>query len=301
MISLKQLHYALAIERTLHFRKAAIDCNVSQSALSTAIHEFEKQLGTTVFERNNKQVLVTKDGQLILNKAKRVKIELDELMQLTHANKEPFSNSMSIGVIPTIGPYLLPKVLPELRAQYPNFKLRIIEEQSHILVDKVRTGEIDAAILALPYPIQGLMNFDFWQEDFYWICHKDEYSNHQTREITGEELETEKLMLLKDGHCLKEHALSACKLQDQKQESDFYSSSLHTLVQMVAGKLGTTFVPQMALDQLIHNESELAAVHLNEPGPHRTISFIIRPNYVRTNELDLLRTIFTEQLNKKCS
>lgn len=301
MISLKQLHYALAIERTLHFRKAAIDCNVSQSALSTAIHEFEKQLGTTVFERNNKQVLVTKDGQLILNKAKRVKIELDELMQLTHANKAPFSNSMSIGVIPTIGPYLLPKVLPELRAQYPNFKLRIIEEQSHILVDKVRTGEIDAAILALPYPIQGLMNFDFWQEDFYWICHKDDYSNHQTREITGEELETEKLMLLKDGHCLKEHALSACKLQDQKQESDFYSSSLHTLVQMVAGKLGTTFVPQMALDQLIHNESELAAVHLNEPGPHRTISFIIRPNYVRTNELDLLRTIFTEQLNKKCS
>lgn len=301
MISLKQLHYALAIERTLHFRKAAIDCNVSQSALSTAIHEFEKQLGTTVFERNNKQVLVTKDGQLILNKAKRVKIELDELMQLTHANKAPFSNSMSIGVIPTIGPYLLPKVLPELRAEYPNFKLRIIEEQSHILVDKVRTGEIDAAILALPYPIQGLMNFDFWQEDFYWICHKDDYSNHQTREITGEELETEKLMLLKDGHCLKEHALSACKLQDQKQESDFYSSSLHTLVQMVAGKLGTTFVPQMALDQLIHNESELAAVHLNEPGPHRTISFIIRPNYVRTNELDLLRTIFTEQLNKKCS
>lgn len=301
MISLKQLHYALAIERTLHFRKAAIDCNVSQSALSTAIHEFEKQLGTTVFERNNKQVLVTKDGQLILNKAKRVKIELDELMQLTHANKAPFSNSMSIGVIPTIGPYLLPKVLPELRAQYPNFKLRIIEEQSHILVDKVRTGEIDTAILALPYPIQGLMNFDFWQEDFYWICHKDDYSNHQTREITGEELETEKLMLLKDGHCLKEHALSACKLQDQKQESDFYSSSLHTLVQMVAGKLGTTFVPQMALDQLIHNESELAAVHLNEPGPHRTISFIIRPNYVRTNELDLLRTIFTEQLNKKCS
>ena len=301
MISLKQLHYALAIERTLHFRKAAIDCNVSQSALSTAIHEFEKQLGTTVFERNNKQVLVTKDGQLILNKAKRVKIELDELMQLTHANKAPFSNSMSIGVIPTIGPYLLPKVLPELRAQYPNFKLRIIEEQSHILVDKVRTGEIDTAILALPYPIQGLMNFDFWQEDFYWICHKDDYSNHQTREITGEELETEKLMLLKDGHCLKEHALSACKLQDQKQESDFYSSSLHTLVQMVAGKLGTTFVPQMALDQLIHNESELAAVHLNEPGPHRTISFIIRPNYVRTNELNLLRTIFTEQLNKKCS
>ncbi|MEH6446155.1 MAG: LysR substrate-binding domain-containing protein [Oceanospirillaceae bacterium] len=300
MISLKQLHYALAIEKTLHFKKAAMACNVSQSALSTAIHEFEKQLGTTVFERNNKQVLVTKDGQLILDKAKKVKVALDELMQLTQASKAPFTNSMSIGVIPTIGPYLLPKVLPEVRRRYPHFKLRIIEEQSHVLVDKVRTGEIDAAILALPYPIQGLMNFDFWQEDFYWVCHKDDYSN-KAREITSEELEIEKLMLLKDGHCLKEHALSACKLQDQKQESDFDSTSLHTLVQMVAGKLGTTLVPQMALDQLIYNESELAAVHLNEPGPHRTISFIIRPNYVRTDELDLLKTIFTEQLKQKCT
>ncbi len=300
MISLKQLHYALAIEKTLHFKKAAELCNVSQSALSTAINEFEKQLGITVFERNNKQVLITDKGQLILDKAKKVKLEVDELLQLTLQDDQPFARPMSIGVIPTIGPYLLPKVLPAVRHQYPDFKLRIIEEQSHILVDKVRNGEIDAAILALPYPIQGLMNFDFWQEDFYWICHKDDQP-HQVQEITSEELEIEKLMLLKDGHCLKDHALAACKLQAQKQQTDFDSASLHTLVQMVAGKLGTTLVPQMALDQLIHNESELAAVHLNETGPHRTIAFILRPNYIRTDELDLLRGIFNEQLTQICT
>lgn len=300
MISLKQLHYALAVEKTLHFKKAADACNVSQSALSTAIIELEKQLGTTIFERNNKQVLITSNGQLILNKAKAVKLELDELMQISQANKQPFINAMTIGVIPTIGPYLLPKVLPEVRRQQPNFKLKIIEEQSHVLVEMVRNGDIDAAILALPYPIEGLMSFDFWQEDFYWVSHKDECPS-QLKEITSEELEIEKLMLLKDGHCLKDHALAACSLQNDKQDSDFDSASLHTLVQMVAGKLGTTLVPQMALDQLIYDESEIRAIHLNEPGPHRTIALIIRPNYVRTNELTILRDIFREQLAIKCS
>ena len=296
MVSIKQLTYALAVEKTLHFKQAAELCNVSQSALSTAINELEKQLGTLIFERNNKQVLVTNNGKKILIKAQKIKLELEELMQISRANQQPSSSAMTIGVIPTIGPYLLPKVLPEVRKQYPAFKLKIIEEQSHVLVDKVRTGDIDAAILALPYPIEGLMNFDFWQEDFYWVCHKDE-TPAKVQEITSAELVIDKLMLLKDGHCLKEHALAACKLQNQKEDSDFDSASLHTLVQMVAGKLGTTLVPQMALDQLIHNASELRAIHLNEPGPHRTIALVIRPNYVRTDELTLLKTIFTEQLS----
>lgn len=300
MISLKQLNYALAVEKTLHFKKAADACNVSQSALSTAIIELEKQLGSTIFERNNKQVLITSHGQLILNKAKTIKLDIDELLQISQSNKQPFINPMTIGVIPTIGPYLLPKVLPEVRRQHPSFKLKIIEEQSQVLVDMVRRGDIDAAVLALPFPIEGLMSFDFWQEDFYWVSHKDECPS-QLKEITSEELEIDKLMLLKDGHCLKDHALAACSMQNDKQDTDFDSASLHTLIQMVAGKLGTTLVPQMALDQLIYNESEIRAIHLNEPGPHRTISLVIRPNYVRTNELTMLRDIFTEQLAKKCS
>ncbi|PHS13271.1 MAG: LysR family transcriptional regulator [Kangiella sp.] len=300
MISIKQLHYALAVEKTLHFKKAAEICNVSQSALSMAINELEKQLGLTIFERNNKKVLVTNNGRLVLNKAKSVKFELDGLLQVSQINKQSFYNPMTIGVIPTIGPYLLPKVLPEVRKQHPSFKLKIIEEQSHILIDMVRAGDIDTAIIALPYPIEGLMSFEFWQEDFYWICHKDECPK-KVQEINSDDIEIEKLMLLKDGHCLKEHTLAACRLQNKKQDSDYDSASLHTLIQMVAGKLGTTFVPQMALDQLTYNDSEIRAIHLNEPGPHRTISFIFRPNYVRTTELTLLKDIFTEQLTYKCA
>ena len=295
MISLKQINYALAVEKTLHFKKASELCNVSQSALSTAITEMETQLGMPVFERNNKRVLVTSGGQKVLDKARKIKLELDELMQLAELDKAPLSTPMTLGVIPTIGPYLLPKVLPAVRKNYPDFRLKIVEGQSHELVDKLRTGELDAAILALPYPIEGLMSFEFWQEDFFWVSHQDECPS-QVKEITANEMELDKLMLLKDGHCLKDHALSACHLKSLKQESEFDSTSLHTLVQMVAGKLGTTLVPEMALSQLLHDASELRAIHLNEPGPHRAIAFIIRPNYVKTDDVQTLIALFTEQL-----
>ncbi|MCF6457420.1 hydrogen peroxide-inducible genes activator [Pseudoalteromonas sp. MMG024] len=299
MISLKQLHYALAVEKTLHFKKAADNCHVSQSTLSTAVHELEKQLGVTIFERNNKHVFITDEGKLILEKAKRIKLEVDELTLLAKSNKAPLASPMTIGVIPTIGPFLLPKVLPKVRTEYSDFKLKIVEDQSHVLVEKLREGELDAAILALPYDIDGLMAFNFWQEDFYWVSHKDECALN-LREITTNEFDLDKLMLLKDGHCLKEHALAACKLENTNNDNQLDSTSLHTLIQMVAGKLGTTLVPQMALDQLVKNEGELAAVHLNEPGPHRTIALVVRPNYVRTSDIVLLQQLFENELKDKC-
>lgn len=299
MISLKQLHYALAVEKTLHFKKAADNCHVSQSTLSTAVHELEKQLGVAIFERNNKHVFITDEGKLILEKAKRIKLEVDELTLLAKSNKAPLASPMTIGVIPTIGPFLLPKVLPKVRTEYSDFKLKIVEDQSHVLVEKLREGELDAAILALPYDIDGLMAFNFWQEDFYWVSHKDECALN-LREITTNEFDLDKLMLLKDGHCLKEHALAACKLESTNNDNQLDSASLHTLIQMVAGKLGTTLVPQMALDQLVKNEGELAAVHLNEPGPHRTIALVVRPNYVRTNDIVLLQQLFENELKDKC-
>lgn len=300
MISIKQINYALAVEKTLHFKRAAEMCNVSQSALSTAINELEKQLELSIFERNNKHVLVTNTGKLILEQAKKVTLELNELIQISKLDKAPFSTPFTVGVIPTVGPFLLPKVLPRVRKQFSQLKLNIVEEQSHVLIDKVKSGEIDTAIIALPYPIDGLLNFNFWQEDFYWICHRDEYPN-KPQGVTSDELELSELMLLKDGHCLKEHALIACQLKEEKVSSNFDSASIYTLIQMVVGKLGTTLVPHMAIDQLVKGESELRAIHLNEPGPHRTISFIIRPNFVRTKELTLLQDVFKKQLETKAT
>ncbi|MDX1694579.1 MAG: LysR substrate-binding domain-containing protein [Ketobacteraceae bacterium] len=297
MISLKQLQYALAVEKTRHFKKAAEMCSVSQSALSTAITELEKQLEIQIFERDNKKVLITPVGQQFLAKAHKIKMGVDELYMLANAEKDPLSYPMTIGVIPTIAPYLLPKVLPGLRREFPDFKLSIVEEQSHVLVDMVRKGDIDSAILALPYEHDGLLAFEFWQEDFFWVTHKD--NDHATQqEITSDELRETKLMLLKDGHCLKDHALAACKMQNTETDNTLDSTSLHTLIQMVAGRMGSTLVPGMALDQLVTGSNELRAVHLNETGPHRRIAFIVRPNYSGLNNIELLMKLFRDQLEQ---
>lgn len=300
MISLKQLHYALAVEKHLHFKKAAEACSVSQSTLSTALSELEKQLGIQLFERDNKKVLIPPLGQALLDKARNIKVEVDDLYQLANSHHEPLSYPITIGVIPTIGPYLLPKVLPRLRKEYPNFQLRIIEEPSHILVDKVRRGEIDTAILALPFPHEGLLAFEFWQEDFYWITHtEDTLTTHRKTKhdhIESDDIDPTQLMLLKDGHCLKEHALSACQLQPSQTNQILGSSSLNTLIQMVAGKMGTTFIPEMALNSLVLNSHELCAMHLNEPSPHRRIAFITRPNYAGVGNIERLMKMFRDDL-----
>jgi len=285
----------LAVAETLHFKRAAESCSVSQSALSTAIIEMEKQLGFQVFERDNKKVLITPVGEQCLQKARNIKIQMDDLYRFGQALKSPLSYPMSLGIIPTIGPYLLPVVMPSVRHSYPDFRLSIIEEQSAVLVDKVRQGELDTAILALPFNIEGLLSFEFWQEDFYWIAHRDERHAVQ-KEITSAELRESRLMLLKDGHCLKDHALAACRLPSSEAAMSFSSTSLNTLVQMVAGRMGTTLVPAMSLDQLLSGNADLKAVHLNEPGPHRIIAFITRPNYPGVKNIELLMQLFRREL-----
>lgn len=299
MISLKQLTYALAVEKTLHFKKASEACAISQSALSTALTELEKQLGFQIFERDNKKVLITPLGKQFLEKAQKIKLDVDDLYQMANANKEPLSYPMSVGVIPTIGPYLLPKVLPALKQEFPKLELTLIEEQSHVLVDMVRKGEIDTAILALPYACDGLLTFEFWQEDFYWVTDIDDPLGKHTQ-ISSDEIQQRKLMLLKDGHCLKDHALSACQLSNQSSFVNFNSTSLTTLIQMVVGKMGTTLVPQMALDQLVGVDMPIQVAHLKDPGPHRRIAFIARPNFVDLKSVELLMRLFKSALGMQC-
>lgn len=290
MISIKQLNYALAAEKTLHFKKASELCNISQSALSTALTELEKQLGIQIFERDNKKVLVTPLGKEVLERARKIMLQVDDLQHLADSQKSPLSFPLSVGVIPTIAPYLLPKLFPPLNKEYPQAQLNIVEEQSHVLVDMVRKGDIDTAILALPYPCEGLLTLEFWQEDFYWVALKGDKYTEQT-EITSNELNHSNLMLLKEGHCLKDHILDACKLPEQTANHGFGATSLNTLIQMVMGKLGTTLIPEMAMDQLIKQNKKLSAVHLNEQGPHRRIAFIFRPNYTRLSSIEALAEV----------
>lgn len=296
MISFKQLNYALAVAETLHFKKAAEQCHVSQSALSSSIQEMEAQLGFQVFERDNRKVLVTTLGQAFLAKAGEIRVQMEDLNQMSQRFAKPLSYPVSLGVIPTIGPYLLPKVLPSVRQNCPDLELRIEEEQSHVLVQKVRNGELDIGVLALPYDVSGLLSFDFWDEDFYVVTHaKDPLAGRP--EVSRTELLDAQLLLLKDGHCLKDHALAVCQLPDSNGNHSLEGTSLYTLVQMVAGKMGITLVPQLSLDQLVEPNPELSSVALDEPGPHRKLAFICRPNYAGVNNIEALKEMFLKQLH----
>lgn len=294
MISLKQIHYALAVQRHLHFKRAAEDCNISQSALSTALAEMEKQLGFQVFERDNRKVLVTPLGEQVLSRARQIELQVEDLTKLADAQRAPLSTPLSVGVIPTIGPYLLPRVLPALQTQYPALQLDIVEDQSAEVLEQLRRGALDAAIIALPYDCDGLLTFPFWAENLLWIVNReDKAASNQVANV--DDLSNSHLMLLKDGHCLTEHALSACRLENTSPHS-FSATSLTTLIQLVIGKIGSTLVPQIALEQLVSGNHQLTSIPLEEPGPHRELAIAIRPNYPGITNIEALLELFKHEL-----
>ncbi len=297
MLTLKQIEYALAVAKNLHFKKAADECFISPSTLSNAITELETQLGLKIFERSNKKVIVTSLGHEILDKAKRIKLEVQNIHELAqHNNMDGLNSSLSIGIIPTISPYFLPLILPKLQKEFSNLQLKIEEGQSHILTNRVKEGELDMAILALPYDVQDLVSFKFWDEDFFWVSH-NQNKNAGKSEIKASELEHSELMLLEDGHCLKDHILDACNIESSSQYS-LKASSLNTLIQLVKGKMGTTLVPKMALKELVGSRKDLSISHLDEPGPHREIALIVRPNYAGMGNAKMLVEFFGNSLKE---
>ena len=297
MISLKQINYALAVESKMHFKKAADKCFVSPSTLSNAILEMEKQLGFEIFERNNKKVMITKVGKEILEKYKNIKLLMEDIQKISESNSKTLAHPITLGVIPTISPFLLPHAIQTLEKKFPDLNLIISEGQSDDLIYKVKNGELDMAILALPYKLQGLIPIKFWSEDFFWITKKSDRRS-KVKEIKASDLEFSELLLLEDGNCLKDHVLSACKMTKKKSNISFKASSLNTLVQFVKSGLGTTLVPKMAVNQLMLGNNDLKSLHLKGEGPHREIALIIRPSYGGIQDAKLLGLELKEILNK---
>lgn len=291
MITLRQLEFALAVAKHRHFKRAAEECNISQSALSLGIAELEKQLDTQIFERNNKQVLITPIGEEILVRAQRVFSEINDLTTRAQSHQTPLAYPMTVGMIPTIAPYLLPKVLPDLKAQYPNFRMTVVEQQTERLIEQVRYGHIDTAIIALPYAVDGLHTFEFWQEDFFAIFPKDN-PLAELETISSDQLSKANLMLLGEGHCLTDHALTVCSFDRDEFKSNFSEASLNTLIQMALAGMGTTLIPEMALNQVHRQNNQVATIPLTEEGPHRRIAFVTRLNYARVDDVNLLGNIF---------
>ena len=296
MITLKQINYALSVQKNLHFKRAADECFVSPSTLSNAINEMEADLGTQIFERDNKKVIVTKSGEEILKKAKEIKIQMQDIYNLDNKNNSVLNSSISMGIIPTVGPYFLPLILPELKRNFPNLNLKIVEGQSNQLVTKVKDGDLDMAVLAMPFDIKGLLALKFWKENLYLISHKEEMIKKK-KKIKAKNIDYSNLLVLEDGHCLKKHIVSACKISSKKKFS-MESSSMGTLIQLVAGKMGKTLVPKLAVNQLIESIPTLVETELDEPGPHRELAVIIRPTYTGLKHVEELIKIFKKKLMK---
>ena len=242
--TLRQMQYLLALSKTKNFGQAAKACFVSQPTLSQAIVEMETILGAKLLDRSQrKKVAFTALGQDILSSATRILNEAETMVEKARAANEPLSGIIRLGVIPTIAPYLLPEILSSLQKQFPKFDFQLNENTSANLITALEENEIDIALMALPYETGDLKQTLLFEEDF--ICASPKGTFTQNQILTVQDLDTHNLLLLQDGHCLRDHILSACKKSDDAKEQPFKATSLATLIQMVGQKFGITLLPAM--------------------------------------------------------
>ena len=285
--TLKQLKYLCAVADRQHFGHAAKSCYVSQSTLSAGIQELEETLGVSLVERNNRNVLLTSLGQDVVDRGREILVEIEDLISMCESSGAPFSGKLRLGVIPTIAPFLLPRMLRALREIHPDFKLFIREDQSQPLVDSLHAGELDVLLLALPFPADNVDNMTLSVDPFVLACPLDHALSAKSP-LHSSDLQGESLLLLEDGHCLREHALEACKLRDNQISVPYQATSLTTIVQMVANGIGITLLPKMAVDADITAGTELAVIPFGEVGVSREIGLMWRKKTPRQTEFRLL-------------
>jgi LysR family transcriptional regulator, hydrogen peroxide-inducible genes activator len=245
--SLRQLRYLVALAERGHFGRAAEACAVTQSTLSAGIQELEEGLGASLVERSKRHVLLTPLGHEIVERARRVLREAQDLAEAAQAGRSPLAGPLRLGVIPTVGPYLLPRLMPRLRRSFPELRLFIREEQTAPLLARLAAGELDVLLLARPYDLGEVETMDLGADEILVACPKS-HPFAAADPVGPGRLKREGLLMLEDGHCLRSQALAACRLSGPDANEVFQGTSLRTLLQMVAEGLGVTLVPRMAVD-----------------------------------------------------
>ncbi|HEX8124174.1 MAG TPA: LysR substrate-binding domain-containing protein [Allosphingosinicella sp.] len=285
--TLKQLQYLVTLQDTGHFGKAAESCFVSQSTLSASLRELESLIGVTLVERNRRVVGFTPLGARIAEKARRVLREAEELADMARAAGQPLSGDLRMGVIPTIAPFLLPTLLPGLRRDWPDLKLYLREETSHAACVSLHRGQLDCVLLALPFGCGEVESADLF-DDRLFVAFPPGEAPAGEGAVEAAAIDANRLLLLEDGHCLKDHALSACNRPELRAEAAMLGTSLHTLIQMVANGLGQTLVPQMAIDAGLLEGTGVVARRLDADHAFRRIALIWRKGSPREKEFRLV-------------
>jgi LysR family hydrogen peroxide-inducible transcriptional activator len=286
--TVKQLQYLVALRRYEHFGRAADACFVTQSTLSAGLRELETLLGVTLVERTRRVVRFTALGEKIADKAVTVLRETEELAEMARAQGRPLHGELRMGVIPTIAPFLLPTMLPRLREQWPELKLYLREETSSAACEALHRGQLDCVLLALPFACGEVDSTALFDDPLFIAYPQGEAPPAKT--IDAAEIDENRLLLLEDGHCLKDHALSACNRPELRANAAMMGTSLHTLVQMVDNGLGLTFVPGMAIEAGILSGTGVDAKPLRSEHPYRRIALIWRRSSTRESEFQLLAT-----------
>ena len=285
--TIKQLQYLTALHRSRHFGKAAEASFVTQSTLSAGLRELETLLGVTLVERNRRSVRFTPLGEAIVVRAYSLLGEADAITELARASGKPLSGALRLGVIPTIAPFLLPRLLQRLRQDWPELKLYLREEQSGRACEELAHGQLDCLLLALPYHCGDIESESLFEDPIRFAFHPADLPDPPAS-ILPEGIDESRLLLLEDGHCLKDHALAACSRATFRPDSSVLGTSLHTLVQMVENRIGMTLLPQMAIDAGILANTAIETRPLSSKDASRTIALAWRPTSPRADEYRLL-------------
>lgn len=290
----KQLQYFVALVKHQHFGKAADSCYVSQPAFSVAIRELENCLNVQLVDRDNKNVVITSVGKAVAEQARQILIGLQGLHEIAGFSQGEMQGRLNLGVIPTIAPFLLPRVLPKLRKAYPKLQLVLVEAQTEELYRQLLEGTLDFLLLALPYEFRGVETMSLFTDSFRIACHKNS-SLLDPRNYSVDKLPEESIFLLQDGHCLRDHALSACKISNQSKLSPISPSSLLTLVQMIDADLGVSYLPEMAVNSWLLSQTQVSTFPMKDA--YREIGLAWRKGSNREQDFKLFGDFLKENRN----
>ncbi|NND35808.1 MAG: hydrogen peroxide-inducible genes activator [Gammaproteobacteria bacterium] len=284
--TVRQLRYFVALERSGHFGRAAEACFVSQSAFSVAIRELETVLDVQLVDRTTKRVAITPIGREIAAQARLALRDIEQLMEMAGRARQPLTGRLTLGAIPTIAPFLLPKALPYIRKRHPDLQVFIREDRTADLCDGLVDGSLDAILLALPYPLRNVEVESLFRDRFLLACHKN------TQLVDPEKFSVNRVtansvILLEDGHCLRDHALAACKVRNLDVVNRFAATSLLTLIEMVDADLGVTFIPEMAAGSSLLKQTNVKTWPMARNN-YRDIALAWRKSSARSDEFRML-------------
>ena len=291
--SLRQLTYLVALAKELNFTRAVETCFVGQSTLSAGLKELEESLGVQLFERDRQNVSITPAGLEVLGRAKTILAASEDLVQRSESLGKPMSATIRLGVIPTIAPFLLPLVMPKIRKRFPDLKITLREDLTANLLSRLADHQLDFALIALPYELGNLLVKELFNDEFYLVAKSDDPAL-KAKEITLPIKMADRLLLLEEGHCIREHSMQACKKSDIRNADGFEATSLLTLIQMVESGLGIALLPEMAIKGGLLNHSDLVSRPLASPAPKRIIALVARASTAHHEEFLALSSCIEE-------